>query len=79
MSLQDIFKDDFLKKLKKLGQNIFPVTVVFMNEFEKDGKKMAQPIVFNHQNNNEVKERIMHIESPNTELLGSISKLLEKK
>jgi len=79
VTLNDIFKDEFIKKVKKLGKNIFPITVVFINEFDKDGKKQAYPLVLNHQSNKEVENKILHIESPDTDLLESFVKLLEKK
>lgn len=78
-SLKDIFKEDFLEQISKSAKDIFPVTVVFMNEFDIDGKKQAYPIALNHNNNNEVKNRILHIESPNTELLELFIKAIEKR
>jgi hypothetical protein len=78
-SLRDIFKEDFLEQIKASGKDIFPVTIVFMNEFDVDGKKQAYPIVLNHNNNDEVKNRILHIESPNTELLELFIKAIEKR
>ncbi len=38
-SLKDVFKEEFLEQLSKSGKNIFPVSVVFLNEFDVDGKK----------------------------------------
>jgi len=79
VTLNDIFKEEFIKKVSKLGKSIFPITVVFINEFERDGKKQAYPLVLSHQSSKEVETKILHIESPDTDLLDSFVKFLEKK
>ena len=78
VTLNDIFKEEFIKKVSKLGKSIFPITVV-INEFERDGKKQAYPLVLSHQSSKEVETKILHIESPDTDLLDSFVKFLEKK
>lgn len=78
-SLKDIFKDEFLQKISESGKDIFPVTIVFMNEFDVEGKKQAYPIVLNHNSNDEVRNKMLHIESPNSELLELFIKIIEKK
>lgn len=78
-SLKDIFKEEFLEKLNESGKDIFPVTIVFMNEFDVEGKKQAYPIVLNHISNDEVKNKVLHVESPNSELLELFIRIIEKR
>jgi len=78
VSLKDIFKDDFISNLTKINKDLFPVTVVIIKEFEENGKKQAIPLVLSHQNNIEVKNKILHIESPDTDLLDKVVKFIEK-
>lgn len=78
-SLRDLFKEEFLNKLEGLKEELFPVSVVFINEKKVDDKMQAYPLVFSHQNSEEVKKKKLHVESPNTDLVGSIVRLMEKK
>lgn len=78
-SLNDVFKEDFLKKLNELKNNTFPVNVIFINEFEKEGKKQANPLILSHQNTRDVHNKILHLECPDTNLLDSVAEMLEKK
>ena len=78
-SLKDIFKDEFLQRITESGKDIFPVTIVFMNEFDVEGKKQAYPIILNHNSNDEVKNKILHIASPNSELLEMFIKIIERR
>lgn len=78
-SLKELFNKDFLEKLNKLDKNIFPATVFFVKEFERNGKKMVTPLILSHQNNKEVQNNILHIESPDTKLLDNFIKMIENK
>lgn len=78
VSLKDIFKDDFIGYLTKINKDLFPVTVVIIKEFEENGKKQAIPLILSHQNNAEVKNKLLHIESPDTDLLDTVVKFIEK-
>ena len=75
--LKDFLKDDFTNKLDKFGK-IFPISIVFINEIERDGKKISNPIIISHQNNEEVKNKIIHVESPDSDLIDKIVKLIEE-
>ena len=77
--LKDIFKEDFIKKVESIGKNVFPVTVVFVNETGEENARSAFPILFSHQNKEEVDSKIAHVESPNTDAVSNIIKLLEKE
>jgi len=77
-SISDLIKEDFLEKLKKINNNIFPVSLFFISE-KKDGNiKQAFPLILSHQNSEEVQNKKIHIESPDTELVESVAKLIEK-
>ncbi|MFY1112323.1 MAG: hypothetical protein AB3K77_11665 [Methanosarcinaceae archaeon] len=78
-ALGDIFKEDFLNKIADSGENIFPINVAFVREFERDGKLHASLITFSHQNNDEVKNKVLHLESEDPELLDIFLKIIEGK
>lgn len=78
-SLKDVFKDDFLSKIADTGENIFPISIAFVRESEKDGKLHSSLITFSHQNNDEVKNKILHIESEDPELLDIFLKIIERE
>jgi hypothetical protein len=75
--LKDIFRKEFLDIIQKVGGNVFPISVILLNEVVNEKSKMAFPIVINHQNKEEVNNGILHIESPNTDLVDKLSKLME--
>jgi len=79
ISISDLIKEDFLKKIEKIDSNIFPVSLLFISEKGEGKIKQASPLILNHQSNEEVKNRILHIESPDTELVESVTKILEEK
>lgn len=78
ISISDLIKDEFLNKLKEIDKNIFPVSLVFISERGDGEIKQAFPLLFMHQTNEEVKNKLMHIESPDTKLVESVTKLIEK-
>jgi len=77
--LKDMFKEDFIRKLDSIHGDVFPVTVVFINETEEEGVKNGFPIIFNHQSKEEVDKKLLHVESSNTELIERVVKILEEK
>lgn len=79
MALKDFFKDDFLNKIADMGENIFPISIAFVREFEKDGKLHSSLITFSHQTNDEVKNKVLHIESEDPELLDMFLKIVERE
>lgn len=76
-SIEEMFNEKFIEKLKSLKKDIFPVSVVFINEKNEGGCLKADPIIFSHINKNEVKNKKLHIESPDTEIVESIIKIIE--
>ncbi|MBU2458748.1 MAG: hypothetical protein KKB29_00065 [Nanoarchaeota archaeon] len=77
-SLRDVLDKTFMGEINKLGYNVSPVNLVLIAEKEEAGQKNAFPIVLSHQNNIEVKKKIAHIDSPKSELLEEVIKILEK-
>jgi len=77
LSIEDIIKDEFITKIKGLKKDIFPVSIVFVNEEKIDNCLNAYPIILSHVNKEEVKKKILHIESPNSELADSMTKIME--
>ncbi|MCX6742062.1 MAG: hypothetical protein NTX24_02715 [Candidatus Pacearchaeota archaeon] len=77
--ITDIFKEDFIEKIKGLSGETFPISLVLINEKGSEDKKEVSPIIFSHQSNEEIKKKIMHLESPNTDLLNELLKVLKNK
>jgi hypothetical protein len=78
-ALKNIFKDDFLSKITDTGENIFPISIAFVREIEKNGKLHSSLITFSHQTNDEVKNKVLHIESEDPELLDIFLKIVERE
>ena len=78
-ALKDVFKEDFLSKIADTGDNIFPISIAFVREFEKDGKLHSSLITLSHQNNEEVKNKVLHIESEDPELLDTFLTIIERE
>ncbi len=72
--LEEIFSEEFLKKLKELD-DFFPTTVAFFMDGDEKKGKNATHIVMNIQNSVERKQKIIHIESSDSEIL---KKFLDK-
>lgn len=78
-SLGEIFKEDFMSKVFDAGENIFPISVAFVREFEKEGKLHASLITFSHQNSDEIKSKILHVESEDSELIDIFLRIIERE
>lgn len=78
-SIADYLNKDFLDKLQKLNLGIFPVSLVFISEREINNTKQASPLLLIHQTSDEVKNRRLHIESPDTALVELVTNMLEEK
>ncbi len=77
ITINDLIKESFLKKLKDKDNNIFPVSLVFINEKGNEKNRQFSPLIISHQSNEEVKNKILHVESPDTELAKFVTKILE--
>jgi hypothetical protein len=78
ISIKDLLKKEVVEELEKGGFNIFPVSLVFINEEGEAKKKIVCPIVVSHQNNKEVQDKVIHLDCPNNKMLELFTRLLEK-
>lgn len=77
-NIKMFLKEDFLEKMESLG-DVFPISLVFMAKDEiNDEVNKLDTIVFSHQNDKEVENNILHVNSQDTEMLDKIIKELEK-
>jgi len=78
ITINDLIKEDFLEELRKKGGNIFPISLVFINEKSNEKMKLVSPLILSHQNNEEINNKILHIESPDSNLVESLKAMLEE-
>lgn len=76
LTINDLLNKEFLEKIKKLNLNSISLILVY-EEKDKD-KQIVLPISINHQNSEEVKNKIIHLQSPNQELLTKLSEAIKK-
>ena len=79
ITINDLIKEDFLKELRKKDNNIFPISLVFISEKGNEKMKQGFPLVLSHQSNEEIKNKILHIESPDSDLVESLKEILEEE
>lgn len=78
ISINDLLLPEFIEELEKHKVNINAVSLVFVGEEEKDEKKKIIPFVINHQNSEEVREKIVHLSGSNEKDLKKISAIIRK-
>lgn len=76
--ISDFLDKKFLEKLKKEELELLPVSLVFIATEKEENKKTPYPIIIGHENPDEVKNKIMHINTPSTELSDKFIKMLEE-
>ncbi len=76
--VRDLLDKEFVKKIEEKGLNIFPVSLMFIKTKKEDEKIIPFPVVKGHQNDEDIKAKTLHVESPDTVLLGSVVKILEE-
>lgn len=75
----------FIKQLlnpelvKELPEGVIPTAIIFVSESEESGKKKSCPLVISHQDSQEVRCGRTHVESPNTEVLKELTRIIEKR
>lgn len=79
LSLKELFSEKHLAAFTQIDGEIFPVTLVLINEVGNGELKQALPIIISHQTSDEVKQKILHVESPNAELASKIAEILENE
>jgi len=75
--INDLLKPDFLAELKKAKLNVVSLISIY-EEKDKDGKPILIPVITGHENKQEIKHKILHLNSPNKELLDEILKIFKK-
>ena len=78
ISIKDLLKKEVNEELEKSGLNVFPVNLMFINEEGEGNKKVANPIVLSHQNNKEVKDKVLHLDCPESKLSKVFTEILTK-
>ena len=76
--LNSIFRKEFLEKVSEFETTIFPIAVVFINEMKIDGEKKGIPIILSHHTDEEIKNKQLHIESQNSDLMEFFIKFMEE-
>lgn len=74
-SLEEVFNKEFLDKINELGE-FFPVQMAFVRESDDD-KVLNSEIVFGVKNTVERKQKIIHIESSDTDVLENLMEKLK--
>ncbi len=73
ISITEMLNPEFSKALKKGFEDLEPVTIVFVN------KKTSMPLLVSHENQNEIDQKIAHIQCKDDALLNKFVKMLEKR
>lgn len=78
-TLHEILDDDFIEELEESSDDgkIFPIAVVFVNEYMDNEDKAGEMISLNHETPEEIENKEMHIESRNPELVQAVREVLE--
>ena len=61
ISIKDLLLPKFIKNLESTGLNLDAVSLVFVMKEGDEKKKAVSPFILNHQNSQEIKEKILHI------------------
>ncbi|MFP4567351.1 MAG: hypothetical protein ACLFN8_00250 [Candidatus Woesearchaeota archaeon] len=74
--LEEVFKEDFLKKIKDVDKHLNPIHIVFMHD---EGIKESEnfPLIFAHTSLKEVNAGVTNIECPNEKILKKIIDSIE--
>lgn len=75
LRISDFLNEKFIKKIKESGLNVDAINLVLMVNGDK---KEGYPLILGHQNNKELKEKLMHIDSPTKDVPEEFIKLLEE-
>jgi len=79
ISILDFLDKTFLEKIKSEGIDIKPISIVFIVK-DKDNKnnEIAFPIILAHENEQEFKDKVIHINAPSSINSEKFIKLLEE-
>ena len=74
ISITQLLNENFVKELDELKEGIIPITVVMITT----KNNVPIPLIISHQNKKEVEEKIIHIESPDSNFLNKIKDIIQK-
>ncbi len=77
VSIKDLLSEKFIKKIEDSKLDIQAVSLVFIKEEGTNGAKTLIPFMINHQNSQEVKDKILHIGGANEKDLEKLSKIIK--
>ena len=72
--IKDLIKKEFLEKIEEEKLNLAPVALVFMDF----SQTLQLPTILSHQSLNEIKEKVLHINSINSNTVEKIAKIINK-
>lgn len=79
LSIRDLINPKFEKEIEKKDLSIIPISLVFIDVKKSKNKiKKISPIILSHQNDKEIKNKILHLECPESEILEKMEKILEE-
>ena len=78
ISIKDLLKEELVKKIEESKLHIFPINLVLIYEEGEGNKKKVSPIILSHQNEKEIKEKTLHLDSPDMTSLKAFSKIIEE-
>lgn len=74
VEIKKLLDKNFMDKIEKLGEGITPISIVLI----KIRGKMAIPLVISHENEEEVKSKIVHINSPDQNFLNKVKDMIKQ-
>lgn len=78
ITLKELLLPKFIEKIENEGINANTVSLVFVREEGTPENKILSHFIFSHQNSEEIKDKILHINGSNEEDLKKFSKILKE-
>jgi len=76
-TIKKLLSDSFVKQLENSGVNLEAVSLVLVREEDSpEGAKKLTSVVIGHQNAQEIKEKLVHLNCPDGELILKVSKII---
>lgn len=78
ISLNDIIKEEFLKKIQDKKLDIEPISLVLIACEQNEKSKKMFPIIISHESKEEIKSRMLHINLEKSKISDDFMKVLEE-
>jgi len=78
VSLNEIIKEEFLKKIKEKKLDIEPVSLVLIAHEQDEKVKKMFPIIISHETKEEIKTKMLHINLEKSKVSDDFMKILEE-